>query len=238
MKKILAAVITAAMAVSMVACNVEVEETTAVTGAVETKSEGVMTYDEYDKAALDSSVVIEAYVQATQSWWEDKITVYAADKDGAYFIYELACPEADAAKLVAGQKIKVTGTKAEWSGEVEIVDATFELEDGNYVAPAFDATSLLGTDDLIKHQNQLVSFKDMTVKSVEYKNGEPGDDIYVTFTKGNADYSFCLEYYLNGKDEAFYNLVGGLQAGQTVDVEGYLYWYEGANTHITAVTVK
>ena len=39
-------------------------------------------------------------------------------------------------KLTPGTKIKVTGYKAEWSGEVEITDATFELEEGNYVAPA------------------------------------------------------------------------------------------------------
>jgi hypothetical protein len=42
-------------------------------------------------------------VQATQSWWDNKITVYAQDQDGAYFLYEMACSEEDAAKLVPGQ---------------------------------------------------------------------------------------------------------------------------------------
>ena len=51
------------------------------------KSEGVMTYQEYMDAELESEVDIEAYVQAKQSWWEDKATIYAADPDGAYFIY-------------------------------------------------------------------------------------------------------------------------------------------------------
>ena len=76
------------------------------------KSEGVMTYDEYVSAALDSEVVIEAYVQAKQSWWEDKATVYAQDKDGGYFLYNMACSEADYEKLTPGTKIKVTGFKA------------------------------------------------------------------------------------------------------------------------------
>ena len=89
------------------------------------KSEGVMTYKEYTEAALDSEVVIEGYVQATQSWWSDKITVYLADLDGAYFLYELACSEADAAKLIPGTKIKVTGTKAAWDGEVEIIPVEY-----------------------------------------------------------------------------------------------------------------
>ena len=67
--------------------------------AQDKKSEGVMTYAEYVAAALDTEVVIEAYVQAKQSWWEDKATVYAQDKDGAYFLYNMACSEADYAKL-------------------------------------------------------------------------------------------------------------------------------------------
>ena len=230
MKKLFAVVIALTCALGLVACSKG--------GDTEKKSEGVMTFEEYQAAAVDSEVTIEAYVQAHQSWWDNKITVYAADKEGAYFLYEMACSEEDAAKLNPGTKIKAKGFKSEWSGEVEIVDATFEIEEGNYIAPAEDLTSLLGTDELIKHQNCFALFKDMTVKSVAYKNEEPGDDIYVTFTKDGKDYDFCLEYYLNGSDEALYNLVGGLQEGQVCDVEGFVYWYEGPNPHITKVTVK
>ncbi|MBR5322568.1 MAG: hypothetical protein IKU48_03380, partial [Clostridia bacterium] len=43
------------------------------------KSEGVMTYAEYAAAAMDAKVVIEAYVQGKQSWWNNKATVYAQD---------------------------------------------------------------------------------------------------------------------------------------------------------------
>ena len=39
------------------------------------KYEGAMTYAEYAAAEMDAEVVIEAYVQATQSWWDNKITV-------------------------------------------------------------------------------------------------------------------------------------------------------------------
>ena len=197
----------------------------------------VMSYAEYQAAELESEVVIEAYVQATQSWWENKITVYTQDADGAYFIYELACSEEDAAKLVPGTKIRVTGYKGEWSGEIEIMDGTFEFVEGadTFIAEPLDVTDLLGTDDLIKHQNKLVSFKGMTVEKVEYKNGEPGDDIYVTVSKDGKSYDFCVEIYLTGEDTDVYKAVGELKAGDVVDVEGFLYWYEGANPHITAV---
>ena len=200
-------------------------------------SEGVMTHEEYAAAAVDTQVTVEAYVQAKQSWWDNKATVYTQDKDGAYFLYEMACSEEDYAKLTPGTKIKVTGYKSEWSGEVEITDATFEIIEGDtWVAEAFDATSLLGTDDLIKHQNEFVSFKGLTVEAVSYKNDEPGDDIYVTVSLNGQSYNFCVEVYLTGTDTDVYKAVGELKAGDVVDIEGFLYWYEGVNTHITSVT--
>ena len=79
--------------------------TEAAEAVADEKSEGVMTYEEYMAADLDSEVVIEAYVQAKQSWWEDKATLYTQDQDGAYFIYNAACSEEDYAKLVPGSMI-------------------------------------------------------------------------------------------------------------------------------------
>ena len=202
----------------------------------------VMTYADYAAAELDTEVTVETYVQANQSWWDNKITVYCQSEDGAYFLYELACSEEDAAKLVPGTKIRVTGYKGEWAGEVEIMSGTFEfveLAEGEepFIAEAFDATALLGTEELINYQNQKVAFKGMTVEAIEYKNGEPGDDIYVTLGYNGASYSFCVEIYLTGAETEVYTTVGTLQAGDVVDVEGFLYWYEGANPHITAITI-
>lgn len=211
-----------------------VEDTTEPADTTE-PVEGVMSYDEYVAAELDTEVVVAVYVQATQSWWEDKITVYAADEDGAYFIYEMACSEEDAALLVPGTKIVVTGYKSEWSGEVEIVDATFEFAgDDTYVAEAVDVTDLLGTDELIDYQNQLVVFNGLTVKSIEFKN-DGGDDIYVTVTKDDVDYNFCIEVYLTGTETEVYQTASNLKAGDMINVEGFAYWYEGINTHITAI---
>ncbi len=196
----------------------------------------VMTYEEYVASELETAVVIDAYVQGKQSWWDNKATVYTQDEDGAYFLYEMACSEEDYEKLVPGTHILVKGYKAEWEGEVEIIEATFEIIEGEYVAEAFDATSLLGKDELINHQNKVVSFKGLTVEAIEYKNGG-GDDIYLTLGLDGASYDFCVEYYLTGEDTDVYKAVGELEAGDIVDVEGFLYWYQGPNTHITAITV-
>ena len=195
----------------------------------------LMSYDDYVEAKVNDPVYVEAYVQAHQSWWDNKITVYAADEDGAYFIYEMACSEEDAAKLVPGTKIAIKGYKTEWSGEVEIVDATFEFVEGEtYIAEAFDATDLLGTDELIEYQNQLAFFTDLTVEEISFKN-DGGDDIYVKVSKDGKTYSFCVEVYLTGTESEVYKTVSALKKGDLVTIEGFIYWYEGLNTHITSV---
>ena len=218
----------------------ETEAAVVETEAAETEAvAAVMTHEEYMAAELDSAVTIETYVQGHQSWWDNKIIVYCQSPDGAYFLYELACSEEDAAKLVPGTKILVNGFKGEWAGEVEVMDGTFEfVEDGDtFIAEALDVTELLGTDELIAHQNELVAFNGLTVESIEYKNGEPGDDIYVTLNYNGASYSFCVEVYLTGTDSDVYTTVGTLNVGDVVNVEGFLYWYEGVNTHITAISL-
>ena len=252
MKKFLALILAAVLMLTLVACG-DPEEGSVNNGdegnnvsepadggndaAEEVKSEGVMTYEEYTAAAVDTQVTIEAYVQGKQSWWDNKATVYTQDKDGAYFLYDMPCTQEVYDKMVPGTKIKVTGYKSEWEGEVEIIDSTYEILEGEYIAPVEDViTSLLGTDDLIKHQNEFVSFKGLTVEAVSYKNDEPGDDIYVTVGLNGNSYNFCVEVYLTGTDTDVYAAVGELQAGDVVDIEGCLYWYEGVNTHITSVT--
>lgn len=243
MKKTIALTLTLALVLSLTACG------KSGNGGDDKKSEGVMTYAEYDAAALDSQVVIETYVQAKQSWWEDKATLYTQDKDGAYFIYNAVCSEADYEKLTPGTKIKVTGYKTEWSGEVEVAEgATIEIEDGNYIAPVTDVTDLLGKDDLIKHQNKFVSFKGMTVEAADDSgasflynwdgSGEEGNDLYFNVSLNGETYTFTVESYLCGADTDVYKAVKNLNVGDTVDMEGYLYWYEGVNPHITSVTVK
>ncbi len=216
------------------------------------KSEGVMTYEEYAAAEVDSEVVVETYVQAKQSWWEDKATFYTQDKDGAYFIYDMPCSEEDYEKLVPGTKIKVTGYKAEWSGEFEIIDAEFEIEDGSYIAEAEDVTSLLGKDELIDHQNKFVSFQGMTVEAAGQDDagndvpflyswdgsGQDGDDLYFNVSLDGETYTFTVESYLCDNTTDVYKAVKELKIGDTVDMEGFLYWYEGVNPHITSVTVK
>lgn len=139
------------------------ETTEEVTAPVEAEGD-VMSHADYMAAELDSPVCIETYVQAHQSWWDNKLTVYAQSEDGAYFIYNMECSEEDAAKLVPGTKIRVNGYKTEWSGEVEIAEgATFEILEGSYIAEPQDITGGLGAQNLIDWQNAKISVSGLTV---------------------------------------------------------------------------
>ena len=241
MKKIIALVLALMMVLSLTACAKDIHA----------KSEGTMTYAEYDAAALDTEVTIEAFVQDKQSWWDNKATVYLQDKDGAYLSYNMACSEADYDKLVEGQKIKITGYKAEFAGEVEVADGTFEIVNGNWVAEPADMTAKLGTDELIKYMNQKVAFKGLKVEPIYDGNGAEatylyawdgsgtqGDDLYFNVSVNGNTYNFCVESYLRDSSTEVYKAVEGLKIGDTIDCEGFLYWYEGVNPHITSVTVK
>ena len=247
MKKVLLFVLAAMMVLSCVACGTEPKED------INAKSEGVMTWEQYNAAALDSSVVVEAYVQAKQGYWEKDgqglCTIYAQDGVGGYFIYDMPVTKADYDKMVAGTKVKFTGKKAEWSGEVEIIEATYVILEGNYIAEAKDVTALLGTEELAKSQNMFAAFKGMTVAASKdadgndvaflYKwngSGQDGDDLYFNVSIDGKTYSFTVESYLCGADTAVYKAVKELKIGDVIDMEGFLYWYEGANPHITSVT--
>ena len=250
MKKIISLALVLIMVFSLAAC----QNPTSNTGEdIMTKSEGVMTWEEYNAAALNSEVVIEAYIQGKQSWWAKegvgRGTFYLQDGVGGYLAYELICTEEEYNTLTVGTKVRLTGYKAMWSGEVEVIDATFEILEGYYVAEFVDVTNKLGKSEIVNYQNMKVAFKGLTVVSWNYQGGARGKDIYVTLSYNGTNYEFCVESYLTGPDSDLYKAVESLKEGDVVDVEGFAYWYdsqnrvdavypENINTHITSIIVK
>ncbi len=262
MKKLIAMLLALTVVFAFAACtpdtpdntqpsNNTTEATDASTDPTEsTDGVKVMTHAEYVAAPLDSEVTIEAYVQAKQSWWEDKATIYAQAEDGAYFLYNVACSKELYEQLTVGTKFRVTGFKAEYKGEVEIIDIKeLVIVEGTWTAPATDITDLLQSDTLIDHQNEFVSFKGMTVEASTNADGEEvaflynwngtgedGDDLYFNVSVGGKTYTFTVESYLTGKGTDVYEAVKALKVGDKIDMEGFLYWYDGVNPHITNVT--
>lgn len=257
MKKFLAMTLVLCMVMSFAACGAKEEapattaatEAPATTAATEAATEEtteaateaaeevkVMTHEEFMAADMDTEVTVETYIQAKQGWWEDAAIFYTQAEDGAYLLYKMACTEDEYNALTEGTKVRVTGFKGEYKGEVEILDATFEILDGSFVAEPVDLTESYADEAALQaHQNEKVAFKGLTVEKIEYKNGEPGDDIYVTLGLNGTSLNFCVEVYLTGTDSEVYTAVGELAEGDVVDVEAYMYWYDGPNAHLTSV---
>ena len=261
MKKLIALLLALVMVMALAACGGETQETTpageeTTTTPVETTEATeettqdtketpnpveVMTHEEFMAAEDDTAVTVEFAVQGAQTYNAEygNTSVYGADENGGYFAYRMACTAEEAAKLTEGTWIRISGTKTSWSGQVEIIDITSIefIEKEAYVAQGVDVTELLGTEELIGYMTLPVQFKGVTVKSVDYKDGEEGNDIYLTVTLNETDYDFCVETDLTNSETEVYKAVAALEAGAVIDVQGFLYWYEGPNPHITGVTV-
>ncbi|MBQ2876008.1 MAG: hypothetical protein IJE25_03275 [Clostridia bacterium] len=254
MKKLVAMLLALTLVFAFVSCGENEENAPKVDP--NKKSEGVMTYAEYMAADVGSEVVIEAFVQAKQGWWDDKAVFYLQDGNGGYFAYDIPCTKEAYDTFTIGSKVKVTGPKAEFKGEVEIYDnkartSTIELVPGDkWIAPAFDVTSLMDKDNYIDHQNKKVAFKGLTVVASNEDgaaflynwdgSGVEGSDsdLYFNAEIGGKTYTFVIEYYLTGADSDAYKAVQALKVGDVIDLEGFLYWYDGAQPHITSVKVK
>ena len=257
-----------------------VEETEA---AAETEAEsGIMTYEEYAEAEPDTLVTIEAFVQGKQKFYADNkeigtstVTLYAQDENGGYFLYNVPVTESDYARIKEGTKIRFTGYKSEWAGEVEIVPDSLEpievIRGGIYISKPVDVTDVLGDEDqLAEYMNQRVSFTGMTVEpnyAVEEEtetateaeegneteaetegaelafmygwdgSGSEGDDLYFNASVDGKVYTFVVESNLCDENSEVYQTVKNLKVGDQIDMEGFLYWYEGAQPHIISVTL-
>lgn len=252
-KKAVAFALAGAMALMMAGCG---SKGTSGTADVQAKGEGVMDYAAYAAAADDTAVTIETFVQGKQALWTNPDTgvstasLYTEDANGGYFIYRMEMTPEDYERMVPGTKLRIEGTKTSWSGEAEIAEGTgkYTFEDGTYVATPVDLTeSFADIDKLLTYQNRSVSFSDLQVAArsdgsvYNYKwdgSGDEGDDLYFTVTSGDTSYDFVVESDLCGTDSAVYQAVKGLAVGDTINVEGFLYWYEGPQMHVTSVSVS
>ena len=120
------------------------EMATEMAGAIDDSK--IIDYATFAAADIDEPVVVETYVQAKQIWWQGATSLYTQNKDGAYFIYNIPMTMEEYEKLVPGTRIFVSGYKSEWSGEVEITDAKYEIVEGeSFIAEPVDITDMLGS---------------------------------------------------------------------------------------------
>ena len=244
MKKLFTVLLTMIMVITLVGCGSKTSDEPVVEDTPTTDEELVPepvtaknTYADFEAAELNTELELLMSVQATEAWWDGKITVYGQDDNGGYLVYELACPEQkDADVLLPGTLIRVTGYKSEWSGEVELTDATYEFVDvgGNAgkIYDPVDLTDLIGNnDELIKYMNQKASFKNLTV--VEYTEVTSDSDGYLKVTDANGtEISFVVRRYLTSPESDLAKTVASFAAGDVIDLTAFVYWYEGPEARI------
>ena len=221
-----------------------------------TKSEGVLTYEQYIATENGKDVVIEGFLQAKYEYSEayKNTSLYLADGDGAYFVYRYATTPEDYAKLEVGAKLRITGTKDQWSGETEVKDVT-KLEvvgTDKWIADPVDVTATIGSDAVAADNNKAVVIKGAVVAASKIKDdakeyaflykhdgsGAQGDDIYFNVTVGGKDYTFVVESDFSGKDSEIYKAVEALKIGDKIDIGGFLYWYNAPQVQVTSVAAS
>ena len=69
-------------------------------------------------------------------------------------------------------------------------------------------------------------------------SGSQGDDIYFVASVNGVSQTFVVESYLRGKDTDLYKAVEALKVGDKIDIEAFIYWYEGAQPHVVGVTAS
>ena len=237
MKKLLTVLLAMLVVLGLTACGNKVDPNA--------KSEGSMTYAEYAEASEDyADVVVEGYITcASFSEAYGNINLFLQDDQGGYYVYRMPATADDAAKLTVGTKVKVTGQKSAWAGEPEIAEGTgtYEVLEGTWTPEVADLTAnFASADDLYKYVNCKVAFKGLTVTSDAMYNwdgsGQEGSDIYFGVSNGTAEYQFLVESDEYGVGTDVYTAAQNLKAGDTVNLEGILYWYEGPQPHISAIS--
>ena len=224
------------------------DDTTAVPARKEPRQKTVASYSEYLSSAGDQPITIESYLQEKEAWNEGKTSLWLQDEEGAYYIYHLPCSPEEYDALYVGRKLRVSGYKTEFSGNLQLTDAGFLLLDGTYIASPFDASDFLDSDELYYHQNQRVRFRNMKIEPMfdgvsafyygwdNSGSSEKQSDLYFTASNSGVTCTFLVKSSLCGAESEVYRTVQEFRIGDTVSLEGILSWYNGPQPLVTSVT--
>ena len=214
-----------------------------------------MTYSQFVSAAADSEVAVEGYLQGwAYSKQQGNVGLYIMNDDGNFYAYRVVCDDATAASFSEGIKVRVEGLKAYWEGFHEVKEGgKVEILGGTKVYDPVDVTeSLADTDSMVRMQGAKVCVTGAVIspKQLEGKDaaflynwngsGAEGNnnDLYIDIKIGENVFTAVVESDETPEGSDTYKAVTGLQIGQTVDIEGFMYWYQGPQIHIHSISVR
>lgn len=210
----------------------------------------IMSFSDFLIADEDSPVTAEGYIQAKDAWHEGFCSVYVQNEEGAYYLERLHCSQDEYQSLHVGRKIRISGYKSHWNDSLEISDATFQVLDGEWFAKAIDATEMIGTDELILHQNEKAFFRNMTIEAMPdgysvfyygWDNTKQNVEDAEIFFRASSDDMICdftIKPSFCQKEQEILQILKSLHVGDTVDLTGYLRFYNGALPRIVEIVPK
>ncbi|MBO5711914.1 MAG: hypothetical protein J6R47_03660 [Acholeplasmatales bacterium] len=208
---------------------------------------------------------VEVYgfiISRTTFWNGTNINLAGSQAGEGYYVYEYGCTQEKYYQLPVDLEnpgyVRVTGTKASYAGMQEIVDATVEVVETDKVYSPLKLEDFAAINEKVMSSVfygdfEVVQFTttDSNVTVAEngaygYKGDNPTDDLYFDVKDANGNIlKCCIETYLDydsigGVDYKtnLYNTILGLQIGDKVSLQGFMYWWNGANPHIIQVSVK
>ena len=244
MKKVLSVLLVLAMVFGLAACGGKKNEDTVK----------AMTYQEYMAAAEEAKVVVEGYLQGyAYSSQYNNVSMFIQDDNGAYYAYRADCTAEQAKSLAEGAHVRVTGNKGSFRGEIEVQEhCTFEVLSGTKVYPAADVTASLADNAALQAKmNQKVAVKGLVVENIYDGDGKgasflynwdgsgqagANNDVYFNASSNGKTYNFVVESdeFAEGSDT--YKAATALKVGDVIDIEAFMYWYDGPNMHVSKFT--
>ena len=249
MKKLITLLLVIAMVIGLAACGQQ-NNNNSNTGPK------AMTYEEYMAAADEAKVVIEGYVQAYaySSQYNNVSLFIMDDAGGAYYAYRADCSAEQAKKLAEGIHVRVSGNKGNFKGEIEVQEhCTFEVLDGKKVYPATDVSASLSNYKALEGMmNKKVSVAGLVVENIYDADGEgfaflynwdgsgqagANNDVYFNASYNGVIYNFVVESdeFAEGSDP--YVNATRFSVGDVIDIEAFMYWYNGPNMHVSKISV-
>ena len=146
----------------------------------------------------------------------DSSNIYVQDATGAICVRMAEKPT----DLALGDTIIGTGSKDVYNGLPQLGSSTYEKSEGCELSAKEITLNALSTDDICAY----VKLSGLTVTEVFDNNGQ--------YANPNIKLS-------DGENEIelYKAVVGNIKVGDVIDMEGYLYWYEGVQPHIVTITV-
>lgn len=250
-KRLLGLITVFALCLSFAGCNKPTTPTVETVPMLVTDGT-TLTYNEFLATNFGEQVVVAGYVQAKMSYIAEETgdgntSMFIKDQtsDNAYFLYNVRLTQAVYDSITEGTPIKVTGTKQVFSNEVEIANGTIEvLSASPVIAQPLDITTIFASSasDYINRKIQLSGFvvetwEDGAIFRYGYNGtGSAGDAIFFRASQGGVTYTFAVNPYLvGGAESTVYTAVQGLQQGQSITIQGYMYFYETPMVQVTSI---